>query len=133
MGTPIGRQDERSVLLGVSNAMVRIYKEQFGRGPTRARSDWAGPDALLCTLEDTLTPAERKLVEYGEETRLIETRLFFQHACKEDFRATVEEITGRTVRGFVSGTDPTTDISSEVFYFITENGSDERISNRVNP
>ena len=133
MKSPTGRQDERSVLLGVSNAMVRIYKEQFGRGPTRARSDWAGPDALLCTLEDTLTPAERKLVEYGERTRLIETRLFFQHACEEDFRATVEEITGRTVRSFVSGTDPATDVSSEVFYFIPENGSDNGIQNRIGP
>ena len=26
----------------VTNAMVRIYKEQFGRGPTKARTNYAG-------------------------------------------------------------------------------------------
>src|SRR4051794_6549598 len=41
-------QEERhnSLLMEVSNTMVRIYKDQFGRGPTRARSNRAGPDAL---------------------------------------------------------------------------------------
>src|SRR5215207_6301957 len=33
----------------VSNAMVRIYKELFGRGPTRARSNFADRDTLDCT------------------------------------------------------------------------------------
>ena len=53
------------VLNELCNEMVRIYKEIFGRGPTRTRADWAGRDALLCTLEDTLTPVERKMVEVG--------------------------------------------------------------------
>jgi uncharacterized protein YbcI len=48
-----------SKLAEVSREMVRIYKDQFGRGPTRARSDFAGPDLIVCTLEDTLTPAEK--------------------------------------------------------------------------
>jgi uncharacterized protein YbcI len=96
--------------------MVRIYKEIFGRGPTRVRADWAGHDALLCTLEDSLTPAERKMVEVGEHQRLRETRMFFQNVCEDDFRASVERITGRKVRAFVSGIDTDTDVSSEVFY-----------------
>jgi uncharacterized protein YbcI len=54
------------VLHELCNEMVRIYKDIFGRGPTRVRADWAGRDALLCTLEDSLTPAERKMVEVGE-------------------------------------------------------------------
>jgi uncharacterized protein YbcI len=105
------------VLQDVSNEMVRIYKDIFGRGPTRARADWAGRDALLCSLEDSLTPAERKMVEVGEHRRLMETRMFFQHICENDFRDSVERITGRKVRAFVSGIDTDTDVSSEVFYF----------------
>jgi uncharacterized protein YbcI len=105
------------VLQEVCNEMVRIYKQMFGRGPTRARADWAGRDALLCTLEDSLTPAERKMVELGEDQRLQETRMFFQNVCEENFRESVERITGRKVRAFVSGIDPDTDVSSEVFYF----------------
>ena len=105
------------MLLSVSNEMVRIYKELFGRGPTRARADWAGPDALLCTLEDSLTPAERNLAKLGEDQRLREVRMFFQHATESDFRGAVEAITGRKVRAFVSGIDTDQDVSSEVFYF----------------
>jgi uncharacterized protein YbcI len=70
----------------------------------------------LCTLEDSLTPAERKMVELGEDQRLREVRMFFQHASEEDFRASVERITGRKVRAFVSGIDTDQDVSSEVFY-----------------
>jgi uncharacterized protein YbcI len=105
------------VLQDLCHEMVRIYKVTFGRGPTRVRADWAGRDALLCTLEDSLTTAERKMVEVGEEQRLQETRLFFQNVCEDDFRESVERITGRKVRAFVSGIDPDTDVSSEVFYF----------------
>ncbi len=50
-----------SVLAQITEEMVRIYKDQFGRGPTTARTDFAGPDAVLCTLENTFTPAERNL------------------------------------------------------------------------
>lgn len=112
----LGTRPEPRVLLDLCNEMVRIYKEIFGRGPTRARADWAGRDAVLCTLEDTLTPAERKMVEAGAHQRLQETRMFFQHVCKDDFRETVQRITGRKVRAFVSGIDPVTDVASEVFY-----------------
>jgi uncharacterized protein YbcI len=107
---------QHSVSLLLSNEMVRIYKELFGRGPTRARADWAGPDALLCTLEDSLTPAERKMAELGEHQRLRDIRTFFQHASESDFRESVERITGRKVRAFVSGIDTGEDVSSEVFY-----------------
>lgn len=100
----------------ISRAMVRIYKDQFGRGPTRARADFAGPDVLLCTLEDSLTPAERSLAGMGEHQRLRDTRLFFQHATEDEFRGTIEEILGRKVRGFISGIDTEQDISVEIFY-----------------
>jgi uncharacterized protein YbcI len=101
----------------VTSAMVRIYKELFGRGPTKARSDYAGPDTLIATLEDSLTTAERNLIAMGERERVREMRTFFQRASEREFVETVERITGRKVRAFVSGTDPHRDVSSEIFYF----------------
>ena len=94
-----------NVLMEVSSAMIRLFKEQFGRGPTSARTHWAGPDALTCILEDTLTPAERNLVKLGEHQRLRDTRLYFQYASVAEFCRPVERITGRTVRAFHSSTD----------------------------
>jgi uncharacterized protein YbcI len=106
----------QSVRLALSNAMVRLYKDQFGRGPTKARTSFAGPDVILCTLHDSFTPAERNLREMGEHQRLRDTRLYFQYATETQFRDTVEQITGRKVVAFVSGLDVEHDISSELFY-----------------
>lgn len=97
--------------------MVRIYKEQFGRGPTKARTNYAGADTLVATIEDSLTPAERYMVALNEDQRVREIRMFFQHAAERTFKETVEEITGRKVRAFVSGMDTRQDLSTEVFYF----------------
>ena len=84
-----------SILADVSREMVRLYKEQFGRGPTKARTDWAGPDVLITVLEDTLTPAERNLTRLGEHQRVRDMRTFFQYATVDDFCEPVERLTGR--------------------------------------
>jgi uncharacterized protein YbcI len=116
-GTQIGHADRRGLeLQEVTNGMVRLYKELFGRGPTKARTHYAGPDTLICTIQNSLTPAEVNLIELGEHQRVREIRMFFQHASDDEFRNTVEEITGRKVWGFVSGIDTDKDVSSEVFY-----------------
>jgi uncharacterized protein YbcI len=100
----------------ITNAMVRLYKELFGRGPTKARTNYAGPDTLVATLGNSLTPAEQAMLALGEHQRVREIRMFFQHASESDFKETVEQITGRKVWAFVSGTDTAKDVSAEVFY-----------------
>ncbi len=114
----------RSELSELSNAMVRLYKEQFGRGPTKARSAYAGPNVLLCTLENSFTPAEQRLAQMGEHQRLRDTRMFLQHATEKNFRDEVEQITGRKVTAFVSGIDADRDLSSELFYLEPIESSD---------
>jgi uncharacterized protein YbcI len=105
-----------SVLMQISNTMVRVYKDQFGRGPTTARTYWSGPDTLTSVLEHTLTPAERNLVALNEHERLRDTRMFFQYATVLDFCEPVEQITGRRVRAFISGIDTQVDgLSVETF------------------
>jgi uncharacterized protein YbcI len=100
----------------LTNAMVRIYKELFGRGPTKARTAYADPDTILATIQNSLTAAERNMLELGEHQRVREIRMFFQHASDAEFKGTVEQITGRKVFAFVSGMDADQDVSSEVFY-----------------
>ena len=91
-----------SQLKRVSAAMTRIYKEQFGRGPERVHSHYAGRDAIVCFLENTLTPVERTLGTLDEHQRLRDMRMLFQYAAEQEFRGAVEEITGRKVVAFVS-------------------------------
>jgi uncharacterized protein YbcI len=107
--------NDHGILSAISNEMVRIYKDQFGRGPTKTRTQWAGPDILVVTLEQTFTPAERRLRELHEHERLRELRLLFQYSAVTVFCEPVEQLTGRKVRAFISGIDTELDLASEMF------------------
>src|SRR5918998_6956356 len=111
------REHVPSVLMDVSNAMVALHKEQFGRGPTTARSHFAGPDTLVSVLENTLLPAEHALVEMGQQERVQESRMFFQTATREKFITAVEELVGRKVVAFSSATDYDAAAVWEVYNF----------------
>ena len=102
-------------LTQVTRAIVRIYKEQFGRGPTHAFSQYAGEDVIICVLEGTLTPVERSLVLMDELKELQNIRQLFQAATEATFRAAVQDITGRKVTSFMSGNDVKNDLASEIF------------------
>ncbi len=106
-----------SVLAGVSNAMVALHKEQFGRGPTRARSNFAGEDTLVTVLEDALLPAEHALVDMGNQERVHESQMFFQMATRGKFIGAVEELVGRKVVAFSSATDPDAAVVWEIYNF----------------
>ena len=105
-----------SKLAEISREMVRLYKVQFGRGPTKARTAFAGPDLVICTLEETLTPAERRMAAMGEHQRLRDLRLYFQHATETEFCAIIERVLERDVRAFISGLDTKKDVAAEIFY-----------------
>jgi uncharacterized protein YbcI len=126
----VDRNEEReagqaaSVTLEVANAIVRVFKEQFGRGPTKARAGWAGPDVLVVTLEDTLTRVERSLVEMGEHERLRDMRNLFQYTSVREFCEPVERITGRKVRAFTSGIDTEVEGLSVETFVLHPEGSD---------
>src|ERR1700750_2111297 len=106
---------DRSPMLEISNAMVRLYKDAFGRGPTKARAQFAGQDTLVVILESSLTVAERTLLARGEHQRLREARLFFQYALEDQFRSIVEQALGRRTLAFISGIDTARDVAVEIF------------------
>jgi uncharacterized protein YbcI len=106
-----------TVLQDVANAMVQLHKDQFGRGPTKARANFANEDTLICVLEDVLLPAERKLVGMGQQDRVRESRTSFQVATEPEFVTAVEQIVARKVYAFASAVDPDHDVVFENFYF----------------
>jgi uncharacterized protein YbcI len=95
--------------------MVHVYKDAFGRGPTKARARFCGPDTLMVLLEDTMTVAERKLVALGEYARVREHRLFLQLAFEELKRSEVERILARRTVAWICGIDPRRDVAAEIF------------------
>ena len=119
--------------LQISDEMVRLYKDQFGRGPTRARTHWAGPDVVTVVLEDTLTPAERNLVKMGEHQRLRDTRMFFQYATVAEFCEPIERLTGRRVKAFLSAIDTEVDGMCVETFVLHPVGSDAPSRAAANP
>jgi uncharacterized protein YbcI len=106
-----------SVLRSVANAMAWLHKEQFGRGATKARAHFAGPDTLVCVLSDVLLPAERKMVEMGLAERVTDSRTTFESATRRDFVETIERIVDRKVTAFASCVDPAANVAFEIFVF----------------
>jgi uncharacterized protein YbcI len=98
----------------ISNALVRIQREYLGRGPTRARTS-IRDDAVVVLLEDTLTKAERSLVDDGKEDEVLITRGSLQRTMREDMEAAVASLTGRSVVAFMSTNHIDPDIACEVF------------------
>lgn len=96
MNEPGGEQ-----LAAVSNAIVRILSEGYGRGPTKVKT-YAFDNYLFTVLEDLLTTVERTLVDSGEEELVRTVRLSFQETIAGDIKREVEEITGRTVLAYHS-------------------------------
>jgi uncharacterized protein YbcI len=101
-------------LAAVSNAIVKIFSESYGRGPTKAKT-YAFDDYVLCVLEDILTTVERTLVEKGEETLVRAVRLRFQEMESERFTSAVEELIGRPVIAYHSQVTFHPDVGFEMF------------------
>jgi uncharacterized protein YbcI len=101
-------------LAAISNAIVTIFAEYYGRGPTKAKS-YAFDNYIITVLEDILTTVERTLVERGEEDLVRTVRLTFQEATADRFTSAVSEIAGREVVGYHSQVTFNPSIGFEIF------------------
>ena len=98
----------------ISNEIVRLHSEYYGRGPTRAKV-YVDGDLIAVVLEETFTPAERTLIARGEADGIQDIRRRLQRAMGDQFKSVVEQASGREVRSFMSETDLENDISVELF------------------
>jgi len=111
---PTDASRDRRTAQAISNAITKLQREHYGRGPDSVRTA-IGYDHIICFLENSFMPVERTLLEAGEAAAVRETRLAFQRAMEAVFVETVEEISGRKVRAFLSQVSLDPDISVEVF------------------
>jgi uncharacterized protein YbcI len=120
----MGRNDgeSRRSAQAISNAITKLQRDHYGRGPESVRTV-VGYDHIIVFLENTFMPVERTLIDAGETAAVRETRLAFQRAMEPRFVNTVEEISGRKVRAFLSTVSLDPDLSVEVF--VLERGSAE--------
>jgi uncharacterized protein YbcI len=103
-----------AVRSAVSQAVVRIHAERYGKGATQAKT-YAWDNVVITVLADVLTTAERTLVDVARDDTVRDVRMVFQETMADTFRSAVEEITGRRVRAFMSQIDPASGYGVEVF------------------
>jgi uncharacterized protein YbcI len=113
-GLPEQTLSTGEIAAAISNAIVRIYTEQHGRGPTRAKTHLFD-DVILTVMEESAVTVERTLAEAGEEELVQTIRSRVQGTVADQLRASVEEITGRRVRAFLSATEVDPDVKCDVF------------------
>lgn len=111
---PRGSTTDGSLNRDISQAMVALYKEYMGRGPTKVRTT-VTKDTILCLAQDSLTKAERKLAERDQARFVREIRGRFQDVMKDDAVAMIERLSERKVVSFLSDHDPIADIAIEAF------------------
>jgi uncharacterized protein YbcI len=85
----------------ISNAMVGLKKEFYGKGPTKAKT-YINDNYVFCVLQGGLTRNEETLLAAGEQTLVREFRLRFQEAMADATTEAVERLTGRKVVGYHS-------------------------------
>jgi uncharacterized protein YbcI len=95
--TQVGEQ-----LAAVTNAIVGLFREYYGRGPTKAKSYLLDDRFLVCVLEETMTRVEKTLVDNGHGEKVREVRLAFQEAMAHEFKQCVRESMRREVVGYHS-------------------------------
>jgi uncharacterized protein YbcI len=107
-------QVEARPLAAISDGIVRLHSEYYGRGPMRAKT-YQVDNIVLCVMEDSLTTVERTLASLGREAEVCSLRHAFRSAMRERFEAVVEETTGRHVIAFMSQVSIDPDLSVECF------------------
>jgi uncharacterized protein YbcI len=72
------------VLTAISDGLVALLKEFYGRGPTRAKSYYAD-DLVVCVLRGGFSRVEQTLLEGGRGTAVIQQRMEFQEVMRGRF------------------------------------------------
>lgn len=102
------------LLEAVSNLVVRVYADRVGRGPTKARA-YTDRDIVVCVMEDTMTKAERTLVESGREAAVKQVRDALRETMRDDLAKGIEELTGRRVIAQIGTSTFEPDVTSDLF------------------
>ena len=109
---PRGNSGEE--LGAISRALVQLYKDCYGKGPTKARAYMAG-DLVVCLLQGGFMKGEKTLRDAGRGQAVSDNREALQEVLRQRFIDTIQDITGRKVSTFISGVDVQTETNAELF------------------
>jgi uncharacterized protein YbcI len=112
-GEPGGEADG-ALRQDISNAVVSLYKEHYGKGPTRCRT-YVQPELVVVVLGGGYTVSEQTMFEAGRWYEVREARQQWQDTMQARFIETIERLTGRRVQAFMSANHQDPDLAVELF------------------
>ena len=112
--TASGTASHGDILTAISDGIVGLLKEFYGRGPTEAKSYYQD-DLVVCVLRGGFSRVEQTLLDEGRGEAVIQQRMEFQDVMRSRFEEVIERSTGRKVIGFMSGNQQDPDLMCEVF------------------
>ena len=109
-----GGHQDGELAAAISDMIVKALSETTGRGPTKAKTT-IGENGVFIVLQDTLTHGERTLTDAGQGAAVLDLRRRWQAVMEVDVRASLEDLMGRKVIGFMSDNHIDPDLAVEVF------------------
>jgi uncharacterized protein YbcI len=104
------------LLSAISNSIVRILRERYGRGPMKAKT-YALDDIVVVVMRaGGFTAAEQTMIDSGEPERVIGMREDFQRVMAPDYKNAIEQLTDRKVLAFLSNAHVEPELTVEIFF-----------------
>ena len=105
----------------LSTALVKVYRELFGRGPVTTTT-YAFGAGYVTFLRDVLAPPERLLVVGGRTDLVCEARAAIREAERERLISEVQRVTGQPVLHDSFQFQPERNLAIELFWTPTSSG-----------
>ncbi len=103
------------LLAAISNRIVAIIREHYGRGPMKAKT-YVLDDLVVVVMRGSgFTALEQTIMDDDGADRVIAMRHDFQRVMADRYRETIEELTGRNVVAFLSQAHVEPDVTIEIF------------------
>ena len=104
------------LLAAISNSIVSMLREKYGRGPMKAKT-YALDDMIVCVMRESgFSAIEQTMMDSGEPDRVVGMREDFQRVMATRYKETIERLTGRNVVAFLSQAHVEPDITLEIFF-----------------
>jgi uncharacterized protein YbcI len=107
-------QRRGAIAASISEGLVRLHKQYYGKGPTKAKT-YLVNDTVICMLQGGFTTVERTLIDDGRAGAVHDIRRSFQGSMEDQFTAVVEAATERKVIAYMSQIHSDPDIAAELF------------------
>jgi uncharacterized protein YbcI len=102
------------LLAAISNTIVGLLREHYGRGPTKAKT-YVLDDLIVCVMRNGFTAIEETMMAGGHPESVVELRQDFQRLMAARYKDEVERLSGGKVVGFLSQVHIDPDLTVEMF------------------